>query len=100
MSWISPLVFFRQKRSFLVEQIYYKRHHEGYSFEITFLKSEEHFFELIQIEVQCSKNHYKIFLPQEAGAYIYIYIYNFYREYFLCLQSNEMVVFCRRLLIL
>ena len=26
-------------------------------------------FELIQIEVQCSKNCFKIFLPQEAGAF-------------------------------
>ena len=26
-------------------------------------------FELIQIEVQCSKNYFKIFLPQEAGAF-------------------------------
>ena len=25
-------------------------------------------FELIQIEVQCSKNYFKIFLSQEAGA--------------------------------
>ena len=27
------------------------------------------FFELIQIEVQCSKNYFKIYLPQEAGAF-------------------------------
>ena len=26
-------------------------------------------FELIQIEVQCSKNYFKIFLPQEAGDF-------------------------------
>ena len=26
-------------------------------------------FELIQIEVQCSKNYFKIFSPQEAGAF-------------------------------
>ena len=26
-------------------------------------------FEAIQIEVQCSKNYYKIFLPQEVGAF-------------------------------
>ena len=29
----------------------------------------ETLFELIQIEVQCSKNYLKIFLPQEAGAF-------------------------------
>ena len=57
----------------------------------------------MQIEVQCCKNYYKIFLPQKVGAfgnnikkelqkarpklkkYIYICIY---REYLLCLQSN------------
>ena len=26
-------------------------------------------FELIQIEVQCSKNYFKYFLPQKAGAF-------------------------------
>ena len=26
-------------------------------------------FELIQIEVQCSKNYFKFFLPKEAGAF-------------------------------
>ena len=26
-------------------------------------------FKLIQIEVQCSKNYFKLFLPQEAGAF-------------------------------
>ena len=26
-------------------------------------------FEIMQIEVQCSKNYFKIFLPQEAGAF-------------------------------
>ena len=26
-------------------------------------------FELIQIEVQCSKNYFKFLLPQEAGAF-------------------------------
>ena len=59
-------------------------------------------FELIQIEVQCSKNYFKIFLPQEAGAFgsnrkwtakaipnfeeiCILYIYG---EYLLCLQSS------------
>ena len=27
------------------------------------------FFQLIQIEVLCCKNYFKIFLPQEAGAF-------------------------------
>ena len=57
----------------------------------------------MQIEVQCSKTYFKVFFPQEAGAFqnniekepqkphpkskkictLYIYI-----EYLLCLQSN------------
>ena len=44
---------------------YWKGHHEGQKylqFEIISL------FELIQIEVQCSKNYFKISLPQEARA--------------------------------
>ena len=27
------------------------------------------FFELVQIEVQCSKNYFRIFLPKEAGSF-------------------------------
>ena len=63
--------------------------------------------ELIQKEVQCRENHFKKFLPQEAGAfgnniekepqkphpklkkYVYIYyILYIYREWLLCSQSN------------
>ena len=33
------------------------------------LKIWDTLFELIQIEVQCSKNYFKIFLQQEAGAF-------------------------------
>ena len=32
------------------------------------LKIRDNIFELIQMEVQCSKSHFKIFLSQEAGA--------------------------------
>ena len=68
------------------------------------LKSWDTLFELIQIEVQCSKNYFKMFLPQEVWASgnnrrkgitkpmpktENIYILNFYREYLLCLQSSR-----------
>ena len=33
------------------------------------LKIRDTFLELIQVEVQCSKNYFKIFLPEEAGAF-------------------------------
>ena len=58
----------------------------------------------MQIEVQCSKNYFKISLSQEAEASgnniekelqkrrprlkKYVYILIIYREYLLCLQSN------------
>ena len=56
----------------------------------------------MQIEVQCSKNYFYIFLPQNAGAFgkhrkgtaeitpkiEKICILYVYREYLLCLQSN------------
>ena len=32
-------------------------------------KNLRHIFELTQIEGQCSKNGFKFFLPQEAGAF-------------------------------
>ena len=32
------------------------------------LKIWDWFFELIQIEAKCSKNYFKIVLPEEAGA--------------------------------
>ena len=63
-------------------------------------------FELIQIEVQCSKNYFKIFLPQEAGAFgnrkgaaktrpkiEKICVLYIYREYFFYLQSNATGIF-------
>ena len=31
-------------------------------------KTLRHYFQLIEIEVQCSKNYFKISLSQEAGA--------------------------------
>ena len=33
------------------------------------LKIWDKFFEIIQIEVQCSKNYLIFFLPQEVGAF-------------------------------
>ena len=60
-------------------------------------------FELIQIEVQCSKNYFKKFLTQEAGAFgnkieeepqkpypklKRICILYLYKEYLLCLHFN------------
>ena len=33
------------------------------------LKIRDTFLELIQVVVQCSKNYFKIFLPEEAGAF-------------------------------
>ena len=66
------------------------------------LKIWDTIFELIQIEVQYSKNYFKSSLPQEAGAYgnniekepqksspkLKFCILYIYREYLLCLQSN------------
>ena len=53
------------------------------------LKIWDTLFELIQIEVQCSKNYFKI-LSQEAGASGKTDIY---REYCFCLQPNASVRF-------
>ena len=65
----------------------------------------------MQLEVKCSQNYIKVFLPQEAEAlgnniekepqkprpklkkYIYLI---FYREYFLCLQSNASGSFLKK----
>ena len=67
------------------------------------LKIWDTLFELIQIEVKCSKNYFKFFLPQEPGgsgnnteeesqkprAKLKIYIdVKYLREYLLCLQSS------------
>ena len=67
------MMFSHQKGSFLVQHIYRKRHQEGQKYknlqyEIRFKKSDTH-FELIQIEVQCYKNYFEIFLPQKVGAF-------------------------------
>ena len=65
----------------------------------------------MQIEVQCSKNYFKIFLPQEAEASgnkiekewqnpcLKLKILNFYRACLLCLQPVQVVVFCKHVLI-
>ena len=72
------------------------------------LKVWDMLFELIQIEVQCNKNYFKIFLLQEAGAFgsnrkwtakaipnfeeiCILYIYG---EYLLCLQSSAILNYC------
>ena len=66
------------------------------------LKIWDTLLELIQVEVQCSKNYLKIFLSQDAGflgkqrkrtteATPKIkkrYFLNIYKEYLFCLQSN------------
>ena len=71
-------------------------------------------FELIEIEVQCSKNYLKMFLSQEAGAsgnniekepqkplpILKKYISYIHREYMLCPQSRASGSFCKRVLIL
>ena len=50
-----------------------KRHQEGQKIMSPvpnkILKIWDIFFELINIEVQCSKNEFKILLQQEAGAF-------------------------------
>ena len=71
------------------------------------LKMWDTIFELIQIEVQCSKNYFKFFfLLQEAGTFgnniekdhkshakvEKIYMLNIYWEYLLCLQSNASIL--------
>ena len=53
----------------VVEQIYWKRHHEGQKCSyVQFETRFTHYFYLIQIEVHCCKNYLKSFLP-EAGAF-------------------------------
>ena len=64
MSQISPLVFFRQKRSFLVEYIKKTpRRTELLIFPVwnKICKIWDVLSEIIKIEVQCSKNYAKIF---------------------------------------
>ena len=65
------------------------------------LKIWDRLLELIHVEVQCCKNYFNFFLPQEAGAFgnnterelqkprpkLKIFILYIYREYLLCLQS-------------
>ena len=65
-------------------------------------------FELIEIEIQCSKNYFKLSLSQEAGAsgnniekepkkatpkIEKIYISNIHSEYLLCPQSKATGIF-------
>ena len=67
------------------------------------LKIWDKFFELMQIEVQCNKNHFKIFFTTWSWSSFKwhrkgivkatpkiekIYILIFYREYLFCLQSS------------
>ena len=66
------------------------------------LKIWDTLFEILQIEVQCIKNYFNIFLSQEVGASgnniekepqkprprLKKYILSIYREYLLCLQFN------------
>ena len=106
MSQISPLFFSPEKQLFswclpkktprrtkiLITPVWNK-----------ILKIWDTLFELIEIDVQYSKNYFKIFLPQEAGAFgnniekepqklrpnlKKICILHIFREYLLCLQSN------------
>ena len=74
-----------------------------------------HFCELIQIEVQCSKSYFNIFLPQEHGAFgnniekepqnprpkLKKYVYYIFIDN-ICSASSPMqvVFFCKNVLIL
>ena len=74
------------------------------------LKICDTLFELTRIEVQCSKNYFKISLSQEAEASginiekepqkprprLKKYILNIYIEYLLCLKPNANGSFLRR----
>ena len=67
-------------------------------------------FELLQIEVQCSKNYFKILLPQEGGTFgknrkknrkshrpnlkKYLY-YKFTENIFSAFNPMQVVVFCK-----
>ena len=67
-------------------------------------------YELIQLDVQCSKNYFNFFLPQEAGAFgnsrngtvkampkiEKICILYICREHLLCLQSNAIGSFLQK----
>ena len=107
MSQISPLMFFPWEKELLSWMCILKKTPQRTEILISpvwnkILKIWDTFFELIQIEVQCSKNYFKMFLPQEAGAFrnniekelqhprpkLNKYIVNIYREYLLCLKSN------------
>ena len=72
MSQISPLFFSPEKELF--SWCLLKKTPRRTKILITpvwnkILKIWDTLFELIQIDVQCSKYYFKIFLPQEAGAF-------------------------------
>ena len=74
-------------------------------------------FDFIQIEVECSKNYLKIFLPQEAGAFRsnlekkpqnsgpklkkVLQLYYIFTDNICCVcNPMEVVIFCKNVLIL
>ena len=120
MSQISPLMSFSSKKEFFSWTYLLKKTPWRTKILISpvwnkILKVWDTHFALIQIEVQCCKNYFKIFLPQEAGAFgnniekepqkpprklKKICILHIYREYLLCLQSNTSRSFYKNVLIL
>ena len=79
------------------------------------LKIWDKLFELIQIEVQCNKNYFKYFLPEEAGAFgnniekkpqkpcpkLEKFVYYIFTDN-ICSAGSlmQVVVFCKNVLIL
>ena len=74
MSQISPLMFFSSEKELFSWTYLLKKTPQRTKILISpiwnkILKIWDTLFELIQIEVQCSKNSLKMFLPQEAGEF-------------------------------
>ena len=74
MSQISPLMFSSSKKELFSWTYLLKKTPRRTKILISpvwnkILKIWDTHLELIQIEVQCSKNYFKIYLPQEAGAF-------------------------------
>ena len=100
MSQISPLMFFSSEKEIFSRTYLLKKTPRRTKILISpvwnkILKIWDILFELIQIEVQCSKNYFNIFLLQEAGAFgkptpkiEKICMTYIPRVYLLCLQSN------------
>ena len=117
---VSPLMFFSSKKELFSRTYLLKKTQRKTKVLISpvwnrILKIWETHFELIQIEVQCSKNYLKIVSPQEAGAFrnyvehkpqksrpkLKKYVcYIFTDKICSVCNSMQVVIFCKNVLIL